>query len=179
MFTTEKLGPHCTLSQMNGISDQAASAADGEPITRLWEKEQFGAYDDIKILPTPKPSGVTNTADAASPSMRIKLRNAPKNSKAQSARPRTPAPVIAAPPARPQLSRKQILQNEIRNEQAALVREQAQLNVAKTNIRARKMYEAHGFRAVAHEPGCWSYIDHEGNWQHVEEPAWRMEKIIR
>ena len=132
VFTTEKLGPHCTLSQMNGISDQAASAADGEPITRLWEKEQFGAYDDIKILPTPKPSGVTNTADATSPSMRIKLRNAPKNSKAQSARPRTPAPVIAAPPARPQLSRKQILQNEIRNEQAALVREQAQLNVAKS-----------------------------------------------
>ena len=43
-----------------------------------------------------------------------------------------PAPVIAAPPARPQLSRKQILQNEIRNEQAALVREQAQLNVAKS-----------------------------------------------
>ena len=40
--------------------------------------------------------------------------------------------VIAAPPARVQLSRKQILQNEIRNEQAALVREQAQLNVAKS-----------------------------------------------
>jgi len=55
---------------------------------------------------------------------------------------------------------------------------QVTLNVAKTNIRARKMYEAHGFRAVAHEPGCWSYIDHEGNWQHVEEPAWRMEKTI-
>jgi hypothetical protein len=40
------------------------------------------------------------------------------------------------------------------------------------------MYEAHGYQAVAHEPGCWSYIDHEGNWQHVEEPAWRMEKAI-
>ena len=52
------------------------------------------------------------------------------------------------------------------------------LNVAKTNTRAQKMYEAHGYRAVAHEPGCWSYIDHEGNWQHVEEPAWRMEKAI-
>ena len=46
------------------------------------------------------PWRVTHTADAASPSMRIKLRNAPKNSKAQPARPRTPAPVIAAPPAR-------------------------------------------------------------------------------
>ena len=52
------------------------------------------------------------------------------------------------------------------------------LNVAKTNTRAQKMYEAHAYRAVAHEPGCWSYIDHEGNWQHVEEPAWRMEKTI-
>ncbi len=55
---------------------------------------------------------------------------------------------------------------------------QITLNVAKTNTRARRMYEAHGFRVVAHEPGCWSYIDHEGNWQHVEEPAWRMEKLI-
>lgn len=52
------------------------------------------------------------------------------------------------------------------------------LNVAKINTQARKMYERHGFRVVAHEPGSWSYMDHEGNWQHVEEPAWRMEKII-
>lgn len=55
---------------------------------------------------------------------------------------------------------------------------QLTLNVAKTNNRARKMYERHGFRIVAHEPGCWSYIDHEGNWQQVEEPAWRMEKTL-
>lgn len=53
------------------------------------------------------------------------------------------------------------------------------LNVAKVNSRARKMYERYGFRVIAHEPGCWSYIDHEGNWQQVEEPAWRMEKLIR
>ncbi len=52
------------------------------------------------------------------------------------------------------------------------------LNVAKTNIRARQMYERHGFRVVAHEAGCWSYIDHEGTRRHVEEPAWRMEKSI-
>lgn len=56
--------------------------------------------------------------------------------------------------------------------------DQLTLNVAKTNTRARKMYERHGFRVIAHEPGCWSYIDHEGTWQHVEEPAWRMEKTI-
>ncbi|TLN15313.1 GNAT family N-acetyltransferase [bacterium] len=52
------------------------------------------------------------------------------------------------------------------------------LNVAKTNVRARQMYERHGFRVVANESGCWSYIDHEGNRRHVEEPAWRMEKSI-
>lgn len=52
------------------------------------------------------------------------------------------------------------------------------LNVAKTNQRARQMYERHGFRVIAHEAGCWSYIDHEGNRRQVNEPAWRMEKRL-
>ncbi len=52
------------------------------------------------------------------------------------------------------------------------------LNVAKTNLRARQMYERHGFQVVAHEPGRWSYIDPEGNRHQVEEPAWRMEKQL-
>lgn len=52
------------------------------------------------------------------------------------------------------------------------------LNVAKENQRARRMYERNGFKVIAHEPGCWSYIDHEGNHHRVEEPAWRMEKQI-
>ena len=52
------------------------------------------------------------------------------------------------------------------------------LNVAKENTRARRLYERHGYRVVAHEPGIWSYIDNEGRWQHVNEPAWRMIKNI-
>jgi ribosomal protein S18 acetylase RimI-like enzyme len=52
------------------------------------------------------------------------------------------------------------------------------LNVAKTNIRAQALYHRLGFLTTAHEPGIWSYQDHEGNWQHVEEPAWRMEKSL-
>lgn len=52
------------------------------------------------------------------------------------------------------------------------------LNVAKVNQRARQMYERHGFRVVAHEPGRWSYVDPEGERHQVEEPAWRMEKPL-
>ena len=52
------------------------------------------------------------------------------------------------------------------------------LNVAKDNPRARKLYERHGYRVVAQEPGVWSYIDHLGHWRHVNEPAWRMEKSL-
>jgi ribosomal protein S18 acetylase RimI-like enzyme len=52
------------------------------------------------------------------------------------------------------------------------------LNVAKDNPRARKLYERHGFLVTGHEPGVWSYIDHEGRWRHVNEPAWRMEKQL-
>lgn len=138
VFTTEKTGSHCQLSSMNGISDDAPADAPAtsasspersDNIAKIWEKEQFGRYDDVKILPT-RPSGVTNTAEAAAPSMNVKLRNQPKAKRSNTA-PRTPAPVIAPPPPKPQMTRKQILQNEVRNEQTALVRAKAQLNVAR------------------------------------------------
>ncbi len=138
VFTTEKTGRNCQLSSMNGISDDAPAAPESaasapapgsDNIAKIWEKEQFGRYDDVKILPT-RPSGVTNTAEAAAPSMNVKLRNQPKAKRSNTA-PRTPAPVIAPPPPKPQMTRKQILQNEVRNEQTALVRAKAQLNVAR------------------------------------------------
>lgn len=52
------------------------------------------------------------------------------------------------------------------------------LNVAVDNPRARSLYTRLGFVVVAHEPGVWSYIDHLGRRQWVEEPAWRMEKHL-
>ena len=52
------------------------------------------------------------------------------------------------------------------------------LNVARDNPRAHQFYLNHGFRVVAPEPGCWSYIDDKGRLQQVVEPAWRMEKRI-
>lgn len=52
------------------------------------------------------------------------------------------------------------------------------LNVAVDNPRARSLYSRLGFVVVAHEPGIWSYIDHLGRRQWVEEPAWRMEKHL-
>jgi len=52
------------------------------------------------------------------------------------------------------------------------------LNVAKDNPRAQQLYERHGYHRVAHEPGVWSYPDEKGAWHTVEEPAWRMEKVL-
>ena len=52
------------------------------------------------------------------------------------------------------------------------------LNVAVNNPLARSLYNRLGFVVIAHEPGIWSYIDHIGRRQWVEEPAWRMEKHL-
>lgn len=52
------------------------------------------------------------------------------------------------------------------------------LNVAKDNIRAQALYRRMGFLIIAHEPGVWSYLDHQEVWHNVVEPAWRMEKSL-
>ena len=52
------------------------------------------------------------------------------------------------------------------------------LNVAKVNSAAIRLYQRLGFLITAPEPGCWSYIDHNGDQHNVIEPAWRMEKAL-
>lgn len=133
VFSTSKINSSCKLSQMDGISERSASEPESnDSITQLWEKQQFGMYDDVKIV-APSAAVVTNTADAANPKLRIKLRNnkSASTTAKRNSKPVKPAPVIAAPPPKPQLTRKQILQNEIRNEEVALLRAKAELNVAK------------------------------------------------
>jgi ribosomal protein S18 acetylase RimI-like enzyme len=53
------------------------------------------------------------------------------------------------------------------------------LNVSRENHSARRLYERLGYRVVAAEPGRWSYLDQFGQRQEVNEPAWRMEKVLR
>jgi ribosomal protein S18 acetylase RimI-like enzyme len=52
------------------------------------------------------------------------------------------------------------------------------LNVAKDNPKGERLYSRLGYRKVAHEPGIWSYLDHQNRWRHVTEPSWRMEKNL-
>lgn len=52
------------------------------------------------------------------------------------------------------------------------------LNVARDNLAAIRLYHRHGYKIVAEEPGIWSYPDDEGMWQTINEPSWRMEKIL-
>ncbi|MCF7520609.1 hypothetical protein L4G92_00880 [Neisseria sp. ZJ106] len=152
-FTTQKLNSSCRPSHTDGTAQVSADEAAKAVPEQVGLKEAPGAaapeVSDIKILPKIKQGSVTNTAEAANPKLNIKLRKgdmpAAGTSAAdlKSAKARAdelnrkakiiPAPIIAAPAAKPkqQLTRKQILQNEIRNEQTALVRAKAQLNVAK------------------------------------------------
>jgi ribosomal protein S18 acetylase RimI-like enzyme len=52
------------------------------------------------------------------------------------------------------------------------------LNVAKDNLNALRLYERLGYRIIGSRPGVWSYKDHDGKVQYVEEPAWRMMKRL-
>ena len=130
-YSSVKINSSCQKSQMDGISDkmpdppaeQAASQTNGyDVISEIWEREIYGSYDDIKILPSAAES-VTNST--APPKLEIRLRNQPA---AASGRPEKPAPIRTAaplyvPPAKPRLTRTQILQKEISNERAAGIAE--------------------------------------------------------
>jgi ribosomal protein S18 acetylase RimI-like enzyme len=48
---------------------------------------------------------------------------------------------------------------------------QAAIAAAKENPRARKLYERLGYRAIAEDPGEWSYVDDQGRLQSISEPA--------
>ena len=52
------------------------------------------------------------------------------------------------------------------------------INVGKANEEARKLYEKHGYRIIGTEEGRWRYQDQFGNYQTVNEPAWRMIKKL-
>ncbi len=52
------------------------------------------------------------------------------------------------------------------------------LNVAQDNPGALRFYEQAGYRKVVKEAGRWSYVDHLGRDQEVNEPSWRMRKLI-
>jgi ribosomal protein S18 acetylase RimI-like enzyme len=55
----------------------------------------------------------------------------------------------------------------------------ATLNVGKDNPKARRFYERLGYAPIADEPGSWSYLDHKGKRRYINEPAWRMQKMLR
>ncbi|WP_054618970.1 hypothetical protein [Neisseria sp. 83E34] len=106
-----------------------ANISETDKIAQIWEKEQFGSYDDIKIMPR---ADIEKPAD-----MNVKIRNQPIDksktpaSRSVQANTRMPANYKPLPPPKPKLTRKQILQREIASEQAALIRAQAQLERAR------------------------------------------------
>lgn len=150
VFTEKKIGSNCTESHTNGAATFSNEEAEkAMPVLIGTAPRKNGAADaagrdtalsgqdmgDIKILPST--GGVTNTAEAANPSISVKLRNGKTEKSAQAKAAEMnrkakiiPSPVLPAPKPKVQLTRKQILQNEIRNEQTALVRAKAQLSGA-------------------------------------------------
>jgi ribosomal protein S18 acetylase RimI-like enzyme len=52
------------------------------------------------------------------------------------------------------------------------------LNVSRTNQRALRLYRRLNYLIVGKDPGRWSYVDHNGTLCEVDEPGWRMQKIL-
>lgn len=147
VFTEKKIGNQCSMQNSpTTVSETPVAEAVKKTAALPTEKS-----DDIKILPSAQEKAGDTQAAPANPRINVKLRNAHTDTvhpskpsqDVKSAKQRAaelnrqakikPAPIIMAPAVqpKPQLTRKQILQNEIRNERAALARAKAQLNVAR------------------------------------------------
>ncbi len=52
------------------------------------------------------------------------------------------------------------------------------LQVAKHNEEALRLYQRHQYKVMGEDAGIWSYIDHRGVSQNVNEPVWVMQKQL-
>lgn len=52
------------------------------------------------------------------------------------------------------------------------------LNVSKTNMDALRFYQRRGYVVVGKDPGIWSYNNHLGEIIRVNDPGWRLEKLL-
>lgn len=52
----------------------------------------------------------------------------------------------------------------------------ATIAVAKDNPRAQKLYKRLNYVIIGDDPGQWTYVDHNGLVNHVDEPCWVLEK---
>ncbi|QEY25410.1 hypothetical protein [Neisseria zalophi] len=113
--------------KVNPSETEAPQTFEAHEIDDIFKTIPSIPNDDIKISPSTPNTSITNTIDAASQDMEIKLRN-------EKQKRRTPVivvPKISTPPAEQQLSRQQIIKNEIRDQQSALAQTRAQLNAAR------------------------------------------------
>lgn len=53
------------------------------------------------------------------------------------------------------------------------------ISVAKTNTKARHLYERLGYCIFRDDPGRWHYVNHVGAVVHVNEPCWMLEKRLK
>ncbi len=51
--------------------------------------------------------------------------------------------------------------------------------VAKVNDGALRLYERMGYSRIGEDPGVWSYTDHAGRLQRVNEPSFILDKLLR
>lgn len=71
-----------------------------------------------------------------------------------------------------------LLMNTVEADLARRGYKEITLNVSRQNETALKLYQNLGYKIIGEDPGVWSYHDENSVLQRVEEPGWRMLKIV-
>lgn len=109
----------CVAVQAASVPASAPSVPQwiDDEITRVWHQSAFNSLDDMIIVPTAPESASAPMLPAPKPKVQANVR--------------VPAKVVALPPPKPVLTRRQHLQREIAAEQRALAAARARLVAAK------------------------------------------------
>jgi len=82
---------------------------------------------------------------------------------------------------KPQFRNQGIGTSLVRHAESILVQSEyhrSVISVAKENPEAVRLYQTLGYSIFTEDPGQWSYIDHRGRIQQVEEPVHLMQKRL-
>ncbi len=140
LYTTVKINEQCQLLSTGALAANYASESASVPqiidheLTKVWDKNEYGMFNDVVIIP-PIPT-ISVQSDKPKVNDKVMSVNLRKQPTIKTVTRQDLVRLVSLPPKPAMLTRRQILQQEIDREQAALRNAKTQLALAQKSNNA-------------------------------------------